>query len=126
MQHTPEFLALVEQSRARIREMDVSEYAARVAAGERLQLVDVREDREWQAGHAAGARHLGRGVIERDIVGQIPDKDAPLVLYCGGGFRSAMAADNLQQMGYRNVWSLAGGWKAWVAAAQPTELSPAV
>jgi rhodanese-related sulfurtransferase len=121
MQHTPEFLALVAQSRARIREMDVAEFAARTGRGETLWLVDVREDREWQQGHAQGAQHLGRGVIERDIVGQIPDKDAPLVLYCGGGFRSAMAADNLQQMGYRNVWSLAGGWKAWLAAGLPID-----
>jgi rhodanese-related sulfurtransferase len=101
--------------------MDVAEFAARTGRGETLWLVDVREDREWQQGHAQGAQHLGRGVIERDIVGQIPDKDAPLVLYCGGGFRSAMAADNLQQMGYRNVWSLAGGWKAWLAAGLPID-----
>jgi rhodanese-related sulfurtransferase len=84
-------------------------------------LIDVREDNEWEAGHAEGAKHMGRGVIERDIVNTIPDKNAELVLYCGGGFRSALAADMLQKMGYTNVYSMAGGWKAWKEAGAPTE-----
>lgn len=88
---------------------------------EHATLIDVREDGEWQDGHVRGAIHLGRGIIERDIVKTVADKDAPLVLYCGGGFRSILAADNLQRMGYRNVASLAGGWKALVAAGFPTE-----
>ena len=120
MQHSPEFVALVDDAKARVREISTDDWVRRTGAGEHLQLVDVREDGEWQAGHASGATHLGRGVIERDVVGRFPDKDTPLVLYCGGGFRSALAADNLQKMGYRQVWSLAGGWKAWLAAGLPT------
>jgi rhodanese-related sulfurtransferase len=121
MQHSPEFVALVDEAKARVREMTIDDWRQRSAAGESLHLVDVREDREWLAGHAQGAEHIGRGVLERDVVARFPDKDTPLVLYCGGGFRSALAADNLQQMGYRQVWSLAGGWKAWLAADLPTE-----
>jgi rhodanese-related sulfurtransferase len=120
MQHSPGFLALVGDARSRIREISVGETVARRARGEPVHLIDVREDREWDAGHAAGARHLGKGVLERDIEVAIPDKAAPIVLYCGGGYRSALAADNLQKMGYTNVWSLAGGWKAWVAEKAPT------
>ena len=84
-------------------------------------LIDVREDREFEDGHAAGATHLGRGIIERDIVGKFPEKSAELILYCGGGFRSALAADNLQKMGYTSVFSMAGGWRAWKDAGAPTE-----
>jgi rhodanese-related sulfurtransferase len=123
MDHSKEFLALVEDARQRVHELTVDELEARRARGERLRLVDVREDDEWRAGHAAGAEHLGRGVIERDIVGKIPDKNEPLVLYCGGGFRSALAADNVQRMGYQRVWSLAGGWKEWLKRGLPIEKS---
>ncbi len=122
MDHSPEFLALVEKSRARVREITVAELQQWLQQGRSLRLIDVREDREWQAGHAAGAEHLGRGVLERDLVASVPDKSTELVLYCGGGFRSAMAADNAQQMGYTAVWSLAGGWKAWLAAGLPTAI----
>ena len=84
-------------------------------------LIDVREDSEWDAGHARGALHLGKGVIERDIEARVPDKHAELILYCGGGFRSALSADNLQKMGYSNVTSMAGGWRAWQAGGAPVE-----
>lgn len=120
MQHSPEFLALVEKSRQRVREVTVAELQQWLDQGRPVRLIDVREDREWQAGHALGAEHLGRGVLERDLVERVPNKATELVLYCGGGYRSAMAADNAQQMGYSAVWSLAGGWKAWVAAGLPT------
>lgn len=120
MQHSPEFENLVNDAKQRVREVTVAEVAQWQAAGKPFVLIDVREDREFAAGHAAGSVHLGRGVIERDVVGQFPDKATELVLYCGGGFRSALAGDNVQRMGYRAVWSLAGGWKAWVAAGQPT------
>lgn len=119
MQHSPGFLALVDDAKSRVRELTVADVLAKRAAHEPVTLVDVREDREWQAGRAAEAVHLGRGVIERDIEQAVPDKHAPLVLYCGGGFRSALAADNLQRMGYTNVWSMAGGWRAWQAAGAP-------
>ena len=102
-------------------EIDLDEILARQARGERVRLIDGREDDEWRAGRASGAEHLGRGVIERDIVGRAPDKDEELVLYCGGGFRSALAADSLQKMGYRRVRSLVGGWRAWTARGLPTE-----
>ncbi len=118
MKHSEEFLALANDARARVRECDVAEAQERVANG--AVLIDVREDREFENGHARGARHLGRGIIERDIVEEIPDKQTEIVLYCGGGYRSALAADNLQKMGYTNVWSLAGGWKAWKDAGAPT------
>ena len=122
MDHTPGFLKLVEEARARVREIDVATAQARQAAGARL--IDVREDLEYAAGHAAGAEHLGKGVIERDAERRIPDPDTEVVLYCGGGYRSALAADALQRMGYTNVWSMAGGWRAWQAAGAPVE-SPA-
>ena len=111
MQHSEEFLAVVEDAKSRIREITVDETIERMEQG--AQLIDVREDNEWQAGHASGATHMGRGIIERDIVRSVPDKSAELILYCGGGFRSALAADMLQKMGYSNVRSMAGGWKAW-------------
>src|SRR5947209_15371853 len=121
MVHSKEFEALVGEARQRVREITVDELEARRARGERFRLIDVREDDEWRAGHARGAEHLGRGVIERDVVGRAPDKSEELILYCGGGFRSALAADNLQRMGYTRVRSLAGGWKAWLARGLPTE-----
>jgi rhodanese-related sulfurtransferase len=117
MDHSPRFLALVDAARARVRELSVAAYAAAPPAG--AILVDVREDSEWAAGHAEGAVHLGKGVLERDVEKRFPDLDAPLVLYCGGGFRSAISAAALVDMGYRNVWSLDGGWKGWVAAGLP-------
>ncbi|HEV2705098.1 MAG TPA: rhodanese-like domain-containing protein [Pyrinomonadaceae bacterium] len=121
MEHTEGFLKLVNDAKTRIREISVAEARARLAAGDGARLIDVREDNEWQAGHAAKAVHLGRGIIERDIETQIPDKETELILYCGGGYRSALAADNLQRMGYTRVYSLAGGWKAWQEADAPTE-----
>lgn len=117
--HSPGFLRLAEEARASIREIDVAETRRRVAAG--ATLIDVREDREWDAGHARGAVHLGKGVIERDVEQRIPDASAEIILYCGGGFRSALAASSLQKMGYRNVASMAGGWRAWEAAGGEVE-----
>ena len=121
MQHNPGFLALVNQARAQIKECSVADVKARLDRGERFHFVDVREESEWAAGRAAGAQHLGRGILERDVESVIPDKDAAIVLYCGGGFRSALSALNLQQMGYRNVISMDGGIRAWRAAGLPTE-----
>ena len=121
MQHSEGFLQLVADAKRRIREVTVEEARERLASGEAVRLIDVREDHEWEAAHARGAEHLGRGIIERDIETKVPDKRAELILYCGGGYRSALAADNLQRMGYTNVSSLAGGWKAWKEAGLPTE-----
>ena len=119
MKHSQEFLDIVTDAKSRIKEISVEETRERMNAG--ANLIDVREDNEFEKGHAKNAIHLGRGVIERDIVGKFHDKDAELILYCGGGFRSALAADNLQKMGYRNVFSMTGGWKAWKEANAPTE-----
>ena len=119
MIHSDEFLEIVKDAMSRVREVSVDETQQRMKAG--AMLIDVREDNEFDAAHAKGARHLGRGIIERDIVGAVPDKDAELILYCGGGYRSALAADNLQKMGYTNVWSMAGGWHAWEEASAPVE-----
>jgi rhodanese-related sulfurtransferase len=123
MEHSNEFLQLVGDVMPRVREVSVAEVRERTQQG--AVLIDVREDSEWDAGHAAGARHMGRGVIERDIVHEIPDKDAKLILYCGGGYRSALAADNLQKMGYRNVFSMKGGWSAWQGEGAPVEAGAA-
>jgi rhodanese-related sulfurtransferase len=120
MAHTPQFLKLVNEAKARVKETNVAEVKRRVDAGEKLQLVDVREDNEWEQGHMPGAMHLGRGIIERDIETKVPRTDTKLILYCGGGFRSALVADNLQKMGYTNVESMDGGWKGWIAAGLPT------
>jgi rhodanese-related sulfurtransferase len=119
MSHSPGFLKLVEDARPNVREVSVDEARARQAAG--AHLVDVREDTEWAAGHAAGAVHLGKGVIERDVEQRIPDHGAEIVLYCGGGFRSVLAAETLQKMGYTNVSSMAGGWREWRESGAPTE-----
>lgn len=121
MQHSERFLALVADAKERIREMTVADVQADWAAGADLALIDTREESEWNAGRARGAVHLGKGVIERDIERAVPDPEAKIVLYCGGGYRSALAADALQKMGYRNVFSLAGGWRAWTAAGMPVE-----
>jgi rhodanese-related sulfurtransferase len=120
MAHAPQFLKLVNEAKARVKETNVAEVKRRVDAGEKLQLVDVREDNEWAQGHMPGAMHLGRGIIERDIEIKVPRTDTKLILYCGGGFRSALVADNLQKMGYTNVESMDGGWKGWIAAGLPT------
>ena len=120
MKHSAEFESLIDDAKSRVKEVSVAETRDRIDAG--AILVDVREDDEWRAGHAANAVHLGRGVIERDILQAFPDKSTELILYCGGGYRSALAADNLQKMGYPNVFSMAGGWKAWKDAAAPTDM----
>ncbi len=117
--HSPAFLALVNQSKNRVKQIEIDEFQEMKRAGEEFLLVDVREESEWQAGHAEGAMHLGKGIIERDIETTVPDKSMKMVLYCGGGFRSALVADALQQMGYTAVISLDGGWRAWLAAGLP-------
>jgi rhodanese-related sulfurtransferase len=119
--HNPGFLALVNEVKTRIRECGIADVKARLDRGERFQFIDVREDGEFAVDRAAGARHVGRGVLERDIETLIPDKDAPIVLYCGGGFRSALAADNLRRMGYTQVVSMDGGIRAWRAAGYPID-----
>lgn len=118
--HEPGFLAIVNDAKKRISEADYRDIKKRLDAGEKMILVDTREDNEWDRGHIPGAIHLGKGIIERDIEKTIPDKHAPLVLYCGGGFRSALAADNLQKMGYKNVVSMDGGWRGWAESGFPT------
>ena len=118
MKHSEGFLKIVDDAKSRIREVSVAETQSRNADA---KLIDVREDNEWEAGHAAGAIHLGKGIIERDIETTVPDKDTELILYCGGGYRSALAVDALQKMGYTNVFSMAGGWKAWKEAGGKTE-----
>lgn len=122
-QHPPRFLKIAEESRKRIRETTVDEVKARLERGDRFVLVDVREDNEWTKDHLPGAVHLGKGIIERDIEEKYPDLNAPLVLYCGGGFRSAMAADNLQKMGYTSVISMDGGIREWREKGYPLETS---
>ena len=121
MEHSEGFLKLAEEAKSRIREISVEETLERLEADEGARLIDVREDHEWEAGHAAGAEHLGKGVIERDIERLIPDKSTELILYCGGGYRSALAAETLQRMGYYDVSSMAGGWRAWQEAGAPVE-----
>ena len=121
MKHSTGFLKLVDDAKTRIRELTVEETRTRLLLGKQVRLIDVREDHEWQAGHARGAEHLGKGIIERDIEQLVPDKDTELILYCGGGYRSALAADTLQRMDYKNVYSMAGGWKAWKEAGAPIE-----
>lgn len=121
MVHSAGFLAIVNDAKTRVKQIDIEGYRKMRDAGEPHIVVDVREDNEWAAGHAAGAVHLGKGIIERDIESKVPDKSTRLVLYCGGGFRSALAADNLQKMGYTDAISLDGGWRAWQQAALPVE-----
>src|SRR5260370_19218563 len=121
MAHAPQFLKLVQEAKKRIKETNVQDVKRRRDAEERFNLVDVREDSEWARGHLPGAVHLGKGIIERDIELAVPDKSATLVLYCGGGFRSALAADNLRKMGYTNCISMDGGWRSWTEAGFPTE-----
>ena len=121
MDHSKEFLAIVDDAKSRIVEVTIDDLLAKQQRGEKYRLVDVREDDEWRAGHARGSEHMGRGVIERDIINKAPDKDEELVLYCGGGFRSALAADNLRRMGYTRARSLAGGWREWTKRGLPIE-----
>ncbi len=121
MKHNPEFLKLVEQAKRQIREYTVGEVKTKMDRGEPFHLIDVREDREFADDHVTGARHLGRGILERDIETEIPDKRAEIILYCGGGYRSALAADSLRQMGYVNVVSMDGGMRAWREAGYPIE-----
>lgn len=116
MDHSPGFLKLVNEAKKSITEVSVAEARARVAADPKVVLMDVREDHEWQAGHAAEAVHLGKGILERDLEGLYPDKNTEIIMYCGGGFRSALTADAAQKMGYRKVSSLIGGYKGLVAA----------
>jgi rhodanese-related sulfurtransferase len=113
MKHSEGFLKIVDDAKSRVREVSVTETQARLQQNPQAKLIDVREDNEWKAAHATGAMHLGKGIIERDIESAAPDKNTELILYCGGGYRSALAADTLQKMGYTNVFSMAGGWKAW-------------
>jgi rhodanese-related sulfurtransferase len=120
-QHSPAFLKVVNEAKKHIKETDVPTVKKRVEKGEKFILVDTREDGEWANGHLPGALHIGKGVIERDIEGAVPDKKAEIVLYCGGGFRSAIAAENLQKMGYTNVISMDGGFRGWVEAGGKVE-----
>jgi rhodanese-related sulfurtransferase len=119
--HNPRFVAIVNDARTRIHECSIRDVKRRMDAGERLNLIDVREESEYAACHLPGARHLGKGIIERDIETYFPDLDTELVLYCGGGYRSALAADNLQKMGYTNVISMDGGFRAWRDEGLPVE-----
>jgi rhodanese-related sulfurtransferase len=119
MKHAPAFLALVNDAKTRIREITVDDVKGMLDRGTRFELVDTREESEFARGHLPGARALSKGIIERDIESAIPDRGTPIVLYCGGGFRSALAADNLQKMGYTRVESMDGGWRAWTAAGLP-------
>ena len=119
--HSPGFLALVEDARPRVKRMQIPDYLALLERGQRPLLVDVREDHEWDAGHLPGAVHLGKGILERDVDAAVPDPATPVVLYCGGGFRSVLACDSLQRMGYTNCISLDGGWKGWNALGLPVE-----
>jgi rhodanese-related sulfurtransferase len=120
MAHSPAFLKLVNDAKKHVKETNVAEVQRRTAAGEKFLLVDVREDMEWAKGHLPGAVHMGRGIIERDIERDVPDQNTKMILYCGGGFRSALVAESIQKMGYTNVESMDGGWRGWLAAGLPT------
>jgi rhodanese-related sulfurtransferase len=119
--HTARFLQIVNDARSRVKELNVQDVKQKLDRGEKFHLIDVREESEWNAGHMPGAQHIGKGVIERDIETKIPDTKAQIVLYCGGGYRSALAADALQKMGYTNVFSMDGGWRGWNEAKLPVE-----
>ncbi len=122
MSHSPEFLALVNDAKSRIRQTNPEEVKARIDKGETLLVVDTREDNEWEQGHISGAIHIGKGIIERDVDKYVSDKNKEIILYCGGGYRSALSADNLRKMGYRNVVSMDGGWRKWKELGYPTEV----
>jgi len=121
MGHAPRFLGLVNDAKKRVKETNVADVKRRMDAGEKFVLVDVREESEWAKGHLPGAIYLGKGIIERDVEACVPNTGAKMICYCGGGFRSALVADNLQKMGYTNVESMDGGWKGWLAAGYPTQ-----
>jgi rhodanese-related sulfurtransferase len=121
MAHAPKFLSLVNDAKKRVKETNVADVKRRMDGGEKFVLIDVREESEWGRGHLPGAIHLGKGIIERDIEQRVPETTTKLILYCGGGFRSALSADNLQKMGYSNVESMDGGWKGWNEAGYPTQ-----
>lgn len=120
MQHAPKFLKLVNDAKKNVKETSVADVKKRMDGGEKFLLVDVREESEWAKGHLPGAVYMGRGVIERDIEAKVPEVTTKMVLYCGGGFRSALVAENLQKMGYTNVESMDGGWRGWTEAGLPT------
>ncbi len=120
MAHSSQFLKLVQDAKKRVKETNVADVKRRIDAGEKFLLIDVREDTEWAKGHLPGAVHLGKGIIERDIDQRVPDASTKVILYCGGGFRSALAGENLQKMGYTNVESMDGGWRGWLDAGLPT------
>jgi rhodanese-related sulfurtransferase len=119
--HSPGFLALVQAARQRVATTTIERFVARTRQGERVVLIDTREDREWGAGHLPGAKHLSKGVIERDIEQAVPDKSTPIVCYCGGGYRSVLVCENLMRMGYTHCESLDGGWREWNALGLPVE-----
>jgi rhodanese-related sulfurtransferase len=121
MEHSEKFLRIVQDAKSRVREIGLADVKRKLDAGERIQLVDVREDGEWAKGRLPGARHLGKGILERDVEKAIPDPDTEIVLYCGGGYRSALAADNLQKMGYTRVLSMEGGYRGWQEAGYPVQ-----
>jgi rhodanese-related sulfurtransferase len=121
MKHSPRFLDIVAEAKQRVRETDIDTVRRRLEDGDAVRLIDVREDEEWQKGHIPGAIHIGKGVIERDIEKTIPDTSAAIVLYCGGGYRSVLAADTLQRMGYTNVESMMGGYRGWIAEGNPVD-----
>lgn len=121
MQHSERFLAIVNDAKSRVREISPPELKQKIEKGKSFALIDVREASEYDAGHLPGAQHLSKGIIERDIEKAVPDTSTEIVLYCGGGFRSALAADNLQKMGYTRVLSLAEGWRGWTEAEFPIE-----
>ena len=121
MAHSQAFLDLVNDAKSRIRQTNPEEVKARLEKGEKLLIVDTREDNEWEKGRIAGSVHLGKGIIERDVDSAVPDKNTEIILYCGGGFRSVLSADNLQKMGYKNVVSMDGGWRRWKELGYPTE-----
>ncbi len=120
-QHSAKFLAIVEEARKRVPELSIEEVKGKLESGEKFRLIDVREGEEYARGHLPGAESLCKGIIERDIEDKVPDAETPIVLYCGGGFRSALAGDNLKKMGYKKVWSMWGGWRAWSEAKFPTQ-----
>jgi rhodanese-related sulfurtransferase len=119
--HNPGFLALVSEAKTRVKHFGIEEFEALAASGEKFVLIDIREESEWAAGHAKGAIHIGRGILERDIETYVPDKNTKIVLYCGGGYRSVLSAESLGRMGYTDVISLDGGWRAWKEAGLPVQ-----
>ena len=121
MKHSRGFLKIVSAAKKKIREVTARSVKTRLKSGDRMTIIDVREEHEWNKARIAGSIHLGRGILERDIEKRIPDKKREIVLYCGGGFRSALAAESLKRMGYRNVFSLRGGWRAWRRIGGPVE-----